>query len=799
MRLFLLTLLLVNFAGWSQTGSVSGIVAFTDSETAIGATVAVKGTQKFATTDENGRYEIMDLAYGTYTLEISSVEAVATTITVTVNKPKQQINVSVEKSTKILDEVKVNKVSEKREILDKGYAVNVIDTEDAAKRNLQTNDLLDRTVGVRVRSNGGLGASVNYNLNGMSGNSVRVFIDGIPITTYGASFNLNSIPPGMIDRIEVYKGVLPPHLADDAMGGAINVVLKKGVKNMLNASLSYGSFNTWQSVLNGVYSTESGFTVKASGFYNYSDNDYEVWGEHVYNILPNGRRENVRVRRFNDAYRSVGGRVEVGYADVKWADRFFIGYNGSDDYNEIQHGQYMTKPYKGRFTEADAHALTLDYVKKDLFTKGLEFNVNAVYSRRNEVVNDTVKWNYNWNGERAIGLYGDPILTPNGAQQGAPTINDITRDIISIRAGLTYNITDNHKIIFNNLFGTVNRDDHDELKSALERSFQEVRDFTKNVSSLGYELNAFNNKLKTSVFGKYYYQAIRQEVPQLVTANGQTTVVLNVTDGIKKDFGYGMAASYYLLPQLMVMASAEKAVRMPNENEIFGTPGENIVANPALRPENSNNFNLGFRVGSYKIGNHKITTTISGFVRNTFDKIVQAPSDRLNDAVQTLPFVNLDKTQSIGFEASLDYVFKDRLFLSVNTSKFNALFKKKTDAQGLPYRYYNRQLPNEPFFTLNANAQYNFKDLVQKQSELSLYYSAGYVDSFNTLWINAAGYTTPVQFIQDAGLSYTFPGRQFVVSFDATNLFDRQAFDNFAVQKPGRAFHVKVNYTISKF
>ncbi len=35
------------------------------------------------------------------------------------------------------------------------------------------------------------------------------------------------------------------------------------------------------------------------------------------------------------------------------------------------------------------------------------------------------------------------------------------------------------------------------------------------------------------------------------------------------------------------------------------------------------------------------------------------------------------------------------------------------------------------------------------------------------------------------------------VSFDVRNLFDRQVYDNFAVQKPGRAFYLKLNYTIN--
>ena len=121
-------------------------------------------------------------------------------------------------------------------------------------RNIQTNELLNQTAGVKVRQNGGLGSYVEYNLNGMAGSSIGIFIDGIEISTYGSSFNLNTIPPAMIERIEIYKGVLPAYLSGDLLGGAINVILKKGgMHNNLGASVSYGSFNTTQADINGMY------------------------------------------------------------------------------------------------------------------------------------------------------------------------------------------------------------------------------------------------------------------------------------------------------------------------------------------------------------------------------------------------------------------------------------------------------------------------------------------------------------------------------------------------------------------
>jgi outer membrane cobalamin receptor len=130
------------------------------------------------------------------------------------------------------------RVSHNKEIATQGYAVNVIDTKGIEMQSIQANELLDRSAGVRIRQSGGLGSRIEYNINGLSGNSIRIFINGTPIANYGPSFSLSSIPTSMIERIEVYKGVVPAHLSDDALGGAINVVLKRSSGNSLGASYS---------------------------------------------------------------------------------------------------------------------------------------------------------------------------------------------------------------------------------------------------------------------------------------------------------------------------------------------------------------------------------------------------------------------------------------------------------------------------------------------------------------------------------------------------------------------------------
>lgn len=796
---FILIGLLFGISVLAQNGSISGTLTYKNNEPGIGVLVFLQGTQNSALTDGNGDFSIKNIPFGSYILETTSLEAENISQKIELNSALLQVNITLKsKGSEELNEVVITVVSEKEKIENKGFAVNVIETKTAGLRNLQTNDLLDRTAGVRIRQNGGLGSEVQYNINGLSGNAVRIFIDGIPISTYGSSFDLNSIPPSMIERIEVYKGVVPGYLSDDSLGGAINIVLKNSFKNNFNISASYGSFNTAQTSFNGLYRMEkSGFTLKASGFLNYSDNDYEVWGKNVYNILPNGQYDYVRAKRFNDMFRSVGGVVEAGFTDVKWADNFFIGITSSDSYKQVQHGTFMTTPYKGRFLESDAHLLNLTYNKKGIFTKGLDFTFHGIYGKRNRTVNDTVKHNYNWFGEKSLDLNGNPILRPQGAQQGAPTIAHIERKIATIRAGLSYAINDNHKFLLNHLFSAVDRKDDDEIRTVLERNFMGTRDLTKNITSLSYEFTAFENRLRTTLFGKYYQQNVERMNPIVETINGVATRVEDIASSNVNTDGYGMAVSYTLAPKITLLASAEKSVRLPSENEVFGDAGDNISENPNIRPELSKNYNLGTKLGTFTIQNHDFSVGLNGFVRNVTDRIGIPVQTSLNSNVQTLPFVNQGNTKSKGFDVELNYSFKKNLNVVINASKFDLTTK---DGFGNEY-----DIPNEPFLTTNASVQYSLKNAIGQNSQLNLFYHFMFVDTFSyirKLYSNTSGtefFDVPQQYLHDLGVSYIFPSKKYIISFDAKNILNEQAFDNMAVQKPGRAFYLKFNYVLNNF
>lgn len=748
---------------------------------------------KTTKTNTKGEYHFFDIPTGEYQLKISENNK-QEIFFINIKDENLNYNIVFNPVAKIgLNEVKVTRRTDKQRIETEGFAVNVIDTKEAATRNLQINDLLDRSVGLRVRQNGGFGSAVEYNLNGMTGRAVGVFIDGIEISTYGSSFNLNNIPPSMIERIEVYKGVLPAHLSGDYLGGAINVIMKKDASmNNLTASASYGSFNTLQSNLSGMYRSSKGFTARASTFFSYTDNDYKVSGPFVKNTEQDGTLTHVTAKRFNDAYRSYGGRLELGYTNVPWADNFMFDYNGSYVYNQIQHGLYMTQPYKGRFQEANAHVFSLNYNKKDVFVKGLQFNFNGVYSNREQYIEDLNEYVYNWDGTVRLDINGNPQKSRTGAQQGAKTMLTIDRNIVSLRSNLMYDITSNHRVAFTHSYYNEDRKDYDAIKHEIERLLQPSNDLSKNVVAINYEGNFLNNKIKTNVFGKYYQQLTNYYNPVVQIVNGQNVYTRDHLKNEKDAYGYGLTVSYKILPKFYLLGSAERAVRMPSASEIFGNPGENISQNLNLREEFSNNYNLGFRLDNYRIDEHRFTLYVNGFLRDVNDKIaLEADRNRVNEETEIRPNINIGKSRSIGFEAELNYIYKNNLNIIFNLSKFNSLFLEKEST------LYKKQLPNEPFFTMNTSVFYRFNDILQKKSILNLYYSAGYVNQFPITWTGLE--KTPSQLSQDVGFSYRFPNGKFLLSFDAKNIFDKEIYDNYAVQKPGRGFYLKLNYTINKF
>lgn len=779
--------------------SVSGRITYEDGSPAINVTVKVEGTDILTISDTEGRYVIPRLRQGQHILIASSLEIETKRVPIDLTQRHSHVDFVVNtRGDQEIEEVAVLRNTVRKDIETSGFAVSIIETEKAAIQSIQTNELLDRSAGVRIRQNGGLGSNIQYNINGLSGNAVRIFIDGIPASNYGSAFSLNSIPPALIERIEVYKGVVPGHLSEDALGGAINIVLKQQTKNSLVTSYSVGSFNTHQWNATGNFQKESGFKVNTSAFYNYSDNSYEVWGREIAYTDHQGTMQRYqRARRFNDGYESYGARAEAGYSNVKWADQFLVGGVLSRDYKEIQHGITMGIVYGDRHTRRNSNVATLNYAKQNLFVDGLSLKVDASYSYIKRQAIDTVGLMYDWRGAPIQRPDGTLVRHASGSEVGSqPTLGVNSDKTFLTRANLSYLIASGHTLYANYMHNNFVRGISDELRHPVLQQLEDTRDLQKNILAVTYESLWFSRKLKNNLFYKHYFQRHQANEPYRVGTTGNE-YGMNVTQANNDYSGFGTTFAYEVTPNIHILASAEKAIRLLNADEIFGNINDNLLP-PAgqLDPETSYNANIGVNWSGIQFGRHSLRLNSTIFLRDTRGMIREAIRAGSNEFSQ---FENLENVMSRGIDGEIIYNFDNRLDFNFTISKFDVLFNTQFDERGAEYRFYRTQIRNEPSFKFNTNIAYTFRNVFQRNGLLTTYYNINYVEGFLRNWANVGDRNIdiiPTQFGNDIGLAYTLPSRKATLSFDAKNIFDQQIFDNFGLQKPGRSFFTKLTYVI---
>ena len=215
-----------------------------------------------------------------------------------------------------------------------------VDTREMQNTTKNLSDALSKAPGLKLRESGGVGSDMSLMMDGFSGKHVKIFIDGIPQEGVGASFGLNNIPISFANRIEVYKGVVPVGFGTDAIGGVINVVTNKRHSGWhLDASYSYGSFNTHKSNVSFGQTFKNGLTYEITAFQNYSDNNYRI--NSPVEDFETGRIDRDKkesVKRFNDTYHNEAIVGKLGVVGKKWADRLLFGLTWSQMYKEIQTG-----------------------------------------------------------------------------------------------------------------------------------------------------------------------------------------------------------------------------------------------------------------------------------------------------------------------------------------------------------------------------------------------------------------------------------------------------------------------------
>lgn len=124
-------------------------------------------------------------------------------------------------------------------------SISIITQEDLAKRPVyDLADALQNTAGIHINSSSAYGRE-EIKIRGMDSDYTLILVNGRRVNSrdaltsgYSNDFDLSSIPLAAIERIEVVRGPMSSLYGADALGGVVNVILKKP-SGQFEAALNY--------------------------------------------------------------------------------------------------------------------------------------------------------------------------------------------------------------------------------------------------------------------------------------------------------------------------------------------------------------------------------------------------------------------------------------------------------------------------------------------------------------------------------------------------------------------------------
>ncbi|MBN1988421.1 MAG: TonB-dependent receptor [Bacteroidales bacterium] len=785
MRLsFILSLLIsLSFVSFSSEDrvTISGTIRDEQGNPVALAMVAIENSSQGAFTDSSGSYSFQS-AVGKQVLVVSVVGYNTIRKEVVIRR-SETLDFTLEENALSLEAVQVYSKSSAQQIREKVYAASSLNVQPIAATLNSLNALVDRASGIRIRQDGGEGSNFNLSINGLSGNAVRYFIDGVPISSMGSGVSLANLPVNLVERVEVFKGVVPAELGEDALGGAVNVITRRDRGNYVGASVGAGSFHTYKADMNAQYVHErTGFTLRPVVGVTYSKNDYtmrdvEVWNEAVRRYIPSD------MKRFHDGYRSALARFEAGFSNRTWADEAFVGITFSSDDKQLQTGQKQSIVIGQAVRSNESLGLLARYSKRNFLLNGLAFQLFFSHTTNHTVITDTSYRAYAWDGSWSVTSFSEVT----GRER---SIRHYKRPQTLVRANFNYTIDTSSSLNLNYLLNAMGNRRYDDF----DRQFIPTNDrLIKHVIGLSYNRSFWNNRFRSSIFVKdYIFQAdLKQQ--DLYWLTGINDVEPSAT---RNHLGAGAGGRFFFVRWLSLKASYERSVRLPGVREFLGD-GQTIYPNFKLNPETANNLNIG-GFGEWRPSvSHVVQYEGGFFIRRVSNYILRVPvSDRQSQ------FANVAAATVRGIEGELSYEYASAIRVAVNATYLAERNQNRTKTDGSIDITYNNRMPNRPWFYANAEMGWNIRQpLGLRASNLRIDYVFRYIHWFYLTWEaygNRTGKATiPTQYVSDAAISWSFVSNKYAMSLECTNIFNQKLYDNYMLQNPGRAFFGKLRIFIN--
>lgn len=745
----------------------------TTDEAIIGAVVTNGFSKTLATSDDKGVVMLPEYLQEGEVVNFSGVGYQTLTIVWNANYLKgKRTTFYLLPDQQNLPEVTVTAKSNKRNLKEQPIPISVITMSDLAGTVTSVNDVLARTAGITVRNSGATGAASRLSVRGLEGKRIGIFIDEIPMSENNDFLDLNDIPVDMIERIEIYKGIVPPKLGGSAIGGAVNIVLKEYPEKYLDVSYSIKSFNTHQ--FNTVLKrndTKRHIEYGLGAVYTYADNDYKM--ESPYN-------KGQIIKRDHDKYQNYMVGTSIRFTDL-WFDEFKIEPAFTKVNSQVQGIEHNIQEARNI---SDNYILATHLEREAFFLPKLHFDFHTQYAYSIFQFIDKAPFRYNWDGTtyQPVSKYGGEIGTHanNSYNQKHSVANKLNLD---------YALNEKHNINLNLVYNFTRGIPKDELKDLVlgyKTSFNStMHSFT---AGLTYEVKSANSKWLNALSAKYYYYAMRTRVGSLLGLSKEKAVHLN-----KSDYGFSNAVRYALGGDLFLKASIAYDVRLPADTELLGD-GFMVVPSATLKPERNLSGNVGlYWDRSFKRGG-KLQMELNFFAMRLEDMI------RYTGGSLQTQYQNFGKMRTLGADFEMKWDVTNFLYLygNVTYQDLRDVRKREPNSQ-VDNPTEGDRIPNIPYLYCNGGVELHKNNLFGGAGQQSrLYVESAFVEEYFYDFEQSIYQERriPSSFSTDIGLEHSFNNKRIVLGIQVNNIMDAKRLTEFNRPLPGRSFAAKLRYIL---
>lgn len=723
------------------------------------------------TTNRKGVAKLNIPTHQKLVLRVSYVGYQTITDTITANEKRHTLKLRPE-STELANVVVFGK-TKAQVIRESPEAVSVINAKELQGRSVSLETILNKTIGLKVGQTGGLGSSSRIIVHGLEGNRIQILWDGIPMNTSDGTFSLDEIPIDIIERIEVYKSIIPARFGCDGLGGAVNIVTKEFSTDYLDASYEFGSYRTHKgSVFSRKNFPKSGILLGAGGYYTSAKNDYSF-------RVP--ERENLLVKRNHDRFRSYMLKGKVAFTKL-WFDEISTEFGYYNRFNEIQG---VLKNIQHAENKSGMFMLESKLIKSGMLNNRLNFESHFSLSHTTNNFVDTAQVNHDFEGN----IYP----SPNGqGETGDVPHNSNDKGLeINERLNLDYKLSTNHSLNLNTLINYARRQPSDDIASQhtgfIIGGFPSKK--TSVVSGLTWEAKLFGRKLTNMLSVKYFH--LHSEIEDLTSY--EIIEAPKKKSNTTSQIGWIEAIKYEPFRGFHLKVSYQRAIRRPNSQELFG---DGIITFPAagLRPEKSHNFNLGFLIDKNDVfGLSRLQFEVNGFYMQVSDMI------KLMKQHMAAGYVNAEKVHIKGIETELKLDISPTVYAYGNLTYQDVRdvldYLPGTQA---PNPTKGLRLPNIPYLFANFGAEYH-SDRLFKNWYVKAFWDGKFTEEFFYFWelTELQKRRIPRSFVNDIGLLLTYKNK-YSIALECYNLMNKEVWDQFRQPLAGRTFHLKFRYVFSK-